>query len=222
MDKAAQHVTTGVAIGLAVLLLAVALPPSLAPAEASHEPADKAAAAGSTLEVMESTTSNGSFSEEHTILSTEMRTSDPTDLILQFTAECALWTDVTTVGNDDSEAVASVNTWIEIDGEPVSVTSDHDEVGGEGVVTLCNREYRVATMNFENENATIERYLETKQANAFNWVQLDVGSGVHEIAVKAQLEGHAEAEEGQAHAKALIGDRTLVIEPVKMAHDAEV
>lgn len=221
MTDTSIHVSTGIAIGLAVLLVAVAIPP-MSPAEASHKPADKAAATGSTLEVMESTTSNGSFSEEHTILSTEMRTSNPTDLILQFTAECALWTDVTTVGNDDSEAVASVNTWIEVDGEPVPVTSDHEETGEEGVVTLCNREYRVATMNFENENATIERYLRTKQGNAFNWIQLDVGSGVHEVVVKAQLEGHAEADEGEARAKALIGKRTLVIEPVKLANDAEV
>lgn len=221
MDKAAQHVTTGIAIGLAVLLVAVALPPSLTPAEASHKPADKAAATGSTLEVMESATSDGSFSEVHTLLSTEMRTSSTTDLILQFSAECALWTDVTTVGNDESEAVATVNTWIEIDGEPVAVSS-HEQAGDEGVVTLCHRDYRVETMHFDDENTTIERYLETKHANAFNWAELDVGSGVHNVTVKAQLEGHAQADDGEAHAKALIGKRTLVIEPVKMANDAEV
>jgi hypothetical protein len=221
MDKAAQHVTTGIAIGLAVLLVAVAVPPNIAPAEASHEPADRAAATGSTLEVMESTTADGEFSEVHTVLSTEMRTSSTSDLVLELTAECALWTDVTTVGNDESESYASVKAWVEVDGEPVPVTSDGDDEET-GVVTLCNREYRVATMAFENENATIERYLRTKTANAFNWIQLDAGSGVHDIEVKVQLEGHAETETGEAQAKALIGKRTLVIEPVKMPHDAEI
>jgi hypothetical protein len=221
MDKAAQHVTTGIASGWAGRLVAVALPPGFGPAEASHEPADRTAASGSTLAIMEAASSDDSFSEEHTILSTELKTSNPTDLVLQLTAECALWTDVTTVGNDESEAVATVNAWIEVDGEPVPVSSEAN-AGDPGVVTLCHRDYRVETMHFDDENATIERYLETKHANAFNWVSLDVGSGVHNVTVKAQLEGHAEAEDGEARAKALVGKRTLVIDPVKMPNDAEI
>lgn len=219
MDEATQRVTTGVAIGLAVLLLAVSFTPGLG--QASHNPADKAAAAGSTLEIMEATTSDGSFSQTHQILQTDVRTSSPTDLVLQLTGECALWTDVTTVGNDESQAEASVDVWIEVDGERVPV-STHSSTGDTGEVTLCNRAYRVNTMNFDDENATIERYLKTKQANAFNWVSLDLGSGVHNVTVKAQLEGHAEAEDGTARAKALIGKRTLVVEPVKLPNDAEV
>lgn len=221
MDEAAQHVTTGIAVGLAILLLAVAVPSNLGPAEASHEPADKTAVTGSTMEVMESSTSDGSFSEEHTLLQTDMRTSSPTDLVISLSAECALWTDVTTIGNDDSEAVASVKAWVEIDGEPVTVTSDAGE-DDDGAVTLCNREFRVTTLQFEDEDATTERYLKTKQANAFNWIHLDAGSAVHNITVKAQLEGHAEADDGESRAKALVGQRTLVVDPVKLPHDAEV
>lgn len=220
MDEAVQRVTTSIAIGLAVLLVGVAVPWTLVPAEASHNPADKAAATGGTLEIMEATTDDGSFSEVHTVLQTDLRTSSPTDLVLQLSSECALWTDVTTVGNDQSEAEAAVNAWVEIDGQPVPVSS-HAPSNQTGVVTLCNRAFQVETMAFDDENATIQRYLRTKQANAFDWVSLDVGSGVHNVTVKAQLEGHAQAEDGSARAKAIIGKRTLVIEPVKMANDAQ-
>jgi hypothetical protein len=94
-----------------------------------------------------------------------------------------------------------------------------DEGSGSPYLAL---DVKIRAMNVENDNATIERYLRTKTANAFNWIQLDAGSGVHDIEVKVQLEGHAETETGEAQAKALIGKRTLVIEPVKMPHDAEI
>lgn len=223
MDEGRRSIEKALSIGMAALLVSVAGYALVGPglAQASHEPADRTAATGSTLEIMESATDDGSFSEVHTILSTELKTSSPTDLLLSFTAECALWTDVMTVGNDQSEAVATVNVWIEVDGERVPVSATGSP-GDTGQVTLCHRTYRVETMHFDDENATIERFLRTKQANAFNWISLDPGNGVHEIAVKAQLEGHAEAEDGSARAKALIGKRTLIVEPVKLPHDASL
>jgi hypothetical protein len=148
MDDAKQTIAT--MLGVAVIALGVALLVNGGPAttaNASHEPAEKAAVSGSSLEIMESTTANGSFSEVHTLLTTEMRTSNPTDLILQFTNECALWTDVTTVGNDQSESHATVKAWVEVDGERVPVSDDED-----AKFVLCNSEYRVETMNVENEN----------------------------------------------------------------------
>lgn len=217
MDDQAPPLTKVLSLGVVALLVGVVAYAAVAPsnAGASHQPADRVAAAGASYEIMESATANGSFSEEHTLFSTQMRTSNPTDLVIQLTAECALWTDVTTVGNDESESFASVNVWVEIDGEPVPVSGEDD-----GVVTLCNREYRVQTTQFENENATIDRYLRSRQANAFNWIAVDAGADVHTVEVKAQLEGHAESfSEGNAHAKAVIGQRTLVIEPIKLAHD---
>lgn len=179
------------------------------------QPADKMAVDGDDLEIMTAEVSDGSVSEEHTILSGEMRTSAPTDIIFQITLECGLWTDVTTVGNDDSQAVATVNVWVELDGEPVPVSSGSNSED----VVFCHRDYQVITHNWSDENATTERYLETRHANAFNWITLDVGEGVHDIEVKAQLEAQVE---GTGTAQAAIGDRTLVAEPVKLAPNAEV
>lgn len=184
--------------------------------DSNAQPADKMAVDGSSLEIMTTEVSDGATSEEHTILSGEMRTSSVTDLIFQVTAECALWTDVVTVGNDESQAVATVNVWVELDGEPVAVSGAEDSNAD---VVFCHRDYEVVTHEWENENATTERYLETRQANAFNWITLDVGNGIHDIKVKAQLEAHVE---GTGTAQAAIGDRTLVVDPVKLAPNADI
>lgn len=215
LDRSLSRSVLGLAVALLVVA-ALALPNALGPAKADHKPADKMVAAGSTLEIMTSDVTNGSVSEEATLLTGTLRSSNPTDLVLQLTLECALWTDVTTVGNDDQGAEAQVEVWVEVDGEPVDVSSD-DTDGGRAV--FCNRAYEVKTLQFDDEDATIERYLRTRSANAFNWVTLNVGSGIHEITVKAQLDASAS---DNARAKAAIGDRTLVVEPVKMANDASV
>lgn len=209
------------ALLLAIAFLAVGVgisPFLLGPATADHKPADKAAVSGSTIEIMSASVSDGEASDTHTILDSELRASSPTDLIFHVNLECALWTTVKTVGNDETQAEAKVEVWVEVDGEPVPVSSDSvsDEPGR---VVFCNREHQVVTENFENENATIERFLRTRTANSFNWITLDVGEGIHNITVKAQLE--REATDG-ASAKAAIGHRTLVVEPVKLSQHVSV
>ncbi|WP_435364665.1 hypothetical protein [Haloarchaeobius sp. DYHT-AS-18] len=184
---------------------------------ASHSPADKVSAVGSTLELMESTKSNGGESSagaEVTLLSGTMKTSSPTDLILQATVESGLYTDIKTKGNDESWANAGVQCWVEIDGAEVPVTS-----GSSGKVVFNNREFGMKTSNFENEEAMIELFLRTRSSNAFNWLTLDVGSGEHTIELKADIDVYAN---GKGSAKALVGPRTLVVEPTKMANDAEI
>lgn len=204
-------------IVLAIALAGVVAGHALADNSNSNaKPADKMAVDGSTLEVMTTEVSEGATSEEHTILSGQMKTSTVTDLVFQITAECALWTDVTTVGNDESQAVATVNVWVELDGEPVPVTEAQPE---DADVVFCHRDYEVVTENWDDEDAVTERYLETRHANAFNWITLNVGNGEHDIEVKAQLEAHVD---GSGTAQAAIGDRTLVADPVKLAPNAEI
>lgn len=212
---------TAIVAVIVAVLAAYAIP---APGGATHKPADKVAAAGSTLEIMEVQTEEGESTDTATLLTGTMKTSDPTDLIFQVTAECGLYTDIKTKGNDESRAVASVDIWVEIDGQPVAVTTDSDGDGvhddpDDGVVTFCKRDFELKTKDFEDENATIELFLETKTANAFNWIHMNAGSDTHDIAVKAQLEVLVD---GKGTAKAMIGKRTLVVEPVKMANDVEV
>ncbi|MGH7856760.1 MAG: hypothetical protein ACREQY_05465 [Candidatus Binatia bacterium] len=192
------------AIG-AVCLLTLAAGAS---AQAAHEPANKTAVSASSVEVAGPT-------EEVEILQATVRTSSPADLWLAVTLECSLVTDVTTMGNDDQMAQAGIDVWIEIDGNRVFVSTDDPE-GGE--VTFCNRMYRRQTEMFDDEDATIRTFFSTKSAHGFNWTSFNVGSGVHDIRVKAALDEEASQN---ATAEAVIGNRTLVVEPIKAANDEE-
>src|SRR2546428_4014392 len=86
-------------------------------AKATHMPADKVAASGSTVEVV-------GPGESVTLLSGTMRTSSPEDLIFNVTAECSIVTNLTTVGNDTSSAFGQVRIWVELDGTAVPVSGD--------------------------------------------------------------------------------------------------
>lgn len=200
-----------------------------APASAgpSPEPANKVAVSGSTLTEMTARIGAGETNVTKEVLSATLKTSGPTDLILQLTAECALFTKTVTVGNDVSEAAARVKFFLKIDGERVLTTSfDQGAIGADnGRIVFCDRLQGSETDRFENENATIRNYLDTRTANAFNWVVTDVGSGIHEIKVFATLEasvtdieseGGAELPGDNGEAQAIIGQRTLVIEPTKL------
>lgn len=205
------------ALGIALALAGVVVGMSvLNPATASDNlPANRMAASGSGVDILSVPLTEGESSEVHTILSGQVRLSSPMDLILRVTAECALWTDVTTVGNDESEAVATVKVWVEIDGVPVPVASD-DTGDDAGKVVFCNRAYKRATSAFENDNATIETFLRTRSANAFNWATTDISGGaglVHDIEVKAELTSQVT---NVGSAQAGIGKRTLIVEPVDL------
>ncbi|HEX7166183.1 MAG TPA: hypothetical protein VF230_04295 [Acidimicrobiales bacterium] len=177
---------------------------------ATHEPADKVSASGSAGIVV----SPGS---NVTLMSERIRTSSPSDLILGVTAECVITTELTTVGNDLETAEAQVRIWIEVDGVVVPVSAD--DTADPGKVTFCDRLDERETTVFDDEDATIRTLQRTGNANGFNWLKLNTGSGIHTIEVKADLT-HA-ATDG-ADALAAVGKRTLIIEPVKAANDETI
>ena len=208
--------STALAVALGLTLVAFAGGQVLlaGPAAATHQPADKMAVSASVLEVMSEPLNGGSSSETVELLRGTLRTSTPTDLVLRLSSECALWTDITVVGDTTSEAVATVKMWVEIDGVPVKVSSG--DTGEEaGKVVFCNRAFKMTTLNWD-EDQTLETYLSTRSANAFNWMALNVGSGIHTVVVMAQLETEVT---GVGEAKAGVGKRTLIVEPVKLAGD---
>ena len=196
-------------------------------ANATHQPADKVVAAGSTIEVIGPNT-------ETTILTSTLRTSKPTDLILAVSMECSIFTGLVTGpstdgGTDSATAAGHIRAWIEIDGQIVPVNSMSEPpqltpTGGseDDKVTFCNRTYSRTVTDSENllDGQDIEDdYIATKNANAFNWLRLNLGSGVHEIVVKATL---LQETAGDATAEAVIGNRSLIVEPAKLANDATI
>lgn len=165
--------------------------------------ANKTSAAGSTVEIL-------SPALEETILATSIKTSSPQDLIFAVTLECALWTTVATVGNDESSARSTVTIKVLFDGVPVPVSGDD----ADGSVVFCDRTHRQTTTDFDDEDARIEQYLATRSANAFNWILPDVGSGVHTVQVVADLTASSTDE---LFVQAGVGHRTLIVEPTQLA-----
>lgn len=185
--------------------------------------ADKVGVTGSTMEIMEvAPTDASNKSSVHTLLSGTMKTSSPTDLIIQPTLETSLLTDLVTETNDSSEATASITGWVEIDGEPVIVASDYPDTMTQqdaAEVVFDRREHKMTLSNFDDDDATMREFLRTRSTNGFNWVDLNLGSGTHNIDLKARLDVYADES---SSAKALIGPRTLVVEPVKLSPDATI
>jgi hypothetical protein len=186
----------------------------------SSTAANKVVAIGSELELMRDAPG---VSLEQTLLSVTGKFSDPKDLLIQLTAETALLTKVKGGGatKDTSIAKAAIVAWVEIDGNVVPVCG---ATGGE--VTLDLRAFGIETL-FDEAIEYVEIFIKTKSAHGFNWVAMNVGDydesyngmGTYDIEVIGLLKV---AEHGVADAAALVGARTLVVEPIKVAQGTTV
>ena len=185
----------------------------------SSNAANRTVVAGTELEILSPAFAGTAGSQEATLLSAEMHTSNTIDLVLSVTLECALWTQVHTIGNGMSESTARVIVWVELDGEPVPVSSDDTTDTGE--VVFCDRTHRQVVSDLDDEDAQFQQFLATRSANAFNWVAVDPGNtpNPHTIEVKARLEGDAQ---DLAFAQAGVGHRTLVIDPVQLGPGSSI
>ncbi|MDX6590563.1 MAG: hypothetical protein QOI84_1837, partial [Solirubrobacterales bacterium] len=176
------------------------------------EPADKVVAAGDHTVVM--APQSGA-----TLMTAKMSTSKPTDLVLQVSLECSILTTVTNVGTSTATASGQVRVWTEVDGrivpiESVSEPPQSTPPAGTNAdkVVFCDRTHTVEFMP-TTQTETLQQFQETKNADAFNWLRFNVGSGEHTITVKADL--NTQAVNGTA--EAVVGNRTLIVEPTKMA-----
>ncbi len=81
-----------------------------------------------------------------------------------------------------------MRAWIEVDGQIVPIISQSSPPqsppppGNQSdKVTFCNRVFNRTVQDAEDPQDGYDRsrdYIETKTANAFNWVRLNMGSGV--------------------------------------------
>jgi hypothetical protein len=194
------------------------------PASATHMPADKIAASASNTDVI-------GANDTVVLLSERMKVATPTDLLIQLTSECAILTSVATLGDGTSEAFGQVQMQVTIDGHPVPVQDSSfgtPQGDDEGEVVFCNRLHRQRTAGFDDtgeDDNEIESYLNTRNANAFNWIsinpaQYDTNSdNILEIEVLGTFNTNIISDPGAAPAQAIaaVGNRTLIIEPVKLA-----
>lgn len=202
-----------IAAGLAATV-GVAIPTTFAASSDSsgNYPADKMTVSGASLDV---TAPDGTMK----LLESHLRTSAPEDLILNVSAECDILTQLHNAGDslDAEHAFAQVKVYVEIDGNVVPVSGDDSTDPGK--VVFCNRTHD-ATSTFDDSKEFYDTYLDTRNANSFQWVALNVGSGVHDVQVLADFTAQVDGTNmSQDMAKAAVGKRTLVIEPTKAAHN---
>ncbi len=214
-------VATGLVAALLVANLLLASPLANA-GGGNNNAANKTHIDGSTVEFLHADLMDGG-DEGVTILSTTMKLSDPKDLLLSVTLECALWTMVTSSTYDEafqptSEARAAIHVWIEIDGKEVGIGGD------DGRITFCDRVHRQTVYedpeDDEYNNVTMEQYLATKNANAFTWHSISPSAGAGApitIEVKADVEAYVSPEGGGGMmAEGAVGKRTLTVEVVDL------
>jgi len=216
------------AFGVVALFVAAATAlTGMAKVKATSYPANKVVASGSKIVKF----SPGSAV---TLMSATMRTSSPTDAILAVTMECSIITDTIITGgpnvsSESTTAKGAVRVWVEVDGQIVPVNSasappQNAPAAGNDTdkTTFCSRVFNRTVKDMENPADGIdysEDYIETKDANSFNWLRLNMGSGIHTITVKADLTHEAT---DPSTASAMVGNRTLVVIPAKMANDATI
>jgi hypothetical protein len=144
---------------------------------------------------------------------------------------------------DSASATGQIRMFVTVDGVvvPVSGMDVNPALPGvqtdDGKVVFCNRTYERKVKDSEDEDGldTEEDYIRTRAANAFNWFALDTGfnydspdngNNILEIIVwaeytKAPACTAAESADpiGATCADALVGKRSLIIEPVHAAND---
>jgi hypothetical protein len=224
-------------------LMAAVMAPRIAPAD--HVPADKIVASGSGLEafaVGSPTEGTGTNTDSRVIMSGIFRSSSPSDLVINVNLECALWTQTSTAsdeakeGVDSSETSAQVKVWVAIDDTVVPVAGD--DANDTGKVVFCGRAHRMDVDFFDDDGEgdtddqlTIKEFLRTRDSNSFQWLALNVGNGVHEIKVWGELQAAVDRFDAPfgdhsdgvtTPARAAIGKRTMIVDPGKLANDAEI
>jgi len=140
-----------------------------------------------------------------TIIAGTIKTSTPSDLIVNHNQECTIHTGLN-LNQDVEKATSAVREDIRllVDGIVQPATYGDED----GIVTLCGRAYHIDTnvlstvyelcnflegdTGFDTEVCTADEiyfdsYIRTKQAHSWSWVVLDVGQGLHTVEVQAML-----------------------------------
>ncbi|MGH2691505.1 MAG: hypothetical protein ACRDHM_03280 [Actinomycetota bacterium] len=217
--------------GILVVLLAGVLVSQALQAGATHQPANKAAAGSEIIVKVPPAQEAGAGDSDNTIIGPlTLRTSKPTDLMFHVSLECSILTQVTSQsGQALATAEGEIRVWLVIDGTNIVGLNDSSDPpqnpGPYGSdtdkVTFCNREHQLEQTDNESGDGldTTRSYIETKDANAFNWIDLNLGSGLHTIEVRADLKTTVN---GGGTASGFVGNRTLLVTPEKLANDATV
>lgn len=194
------------------------------------QPASKAAANVVNYNILEYVDAPADWT---TILSTSLKTAQQKELLIDVSLECGLYTYTKVKSKemtvDTSNAMASILVQVLVDGQPIYPSQVHFakrtqelsaklqgqlalvDADGDGVVDFNE----LTVIDYEE----ISLLLETLSANSFNFVCMNLESGVHTIEVQAKISMDTLAQMGTAEAKAMIGRGTVVVEEVRMIQE---
>lgn len=185
------------------------------------------------------------------LFNSAIKTSNPADLFVNVSLECGLYTDTTTTSKNgkqgSSTSFASIKVRVLIDGQetmPGAVTYCQRKqkltATLQGLLTGTDGSSCLVTNAVTDANGTITGYtttidetctqyesvgllLDTVNANAFNFIAPDVGSGVHNIEVQTKLDASTDfTDGGSATAIGTIGKGSAVVDQTYMIKDATV
>lgn len=218
-------------------------------ASATHQPADKTTVAASSIdEVGDNGTAEPVLREEMKVSSPSdlilQLTAECSILTYLQTGE-----EPGSAGEneDTASSTGQIRMWITVDGRvvPVSAMDSRPNEPGvqidDGKIVFCNRTYTRHVEDSETNPPdgdgidTEEDYIRTRTANAFNWFALDTGfnydspsngNNILEIIVWAEYTKSPRTCTNLANpigetscADALVGRRSLIVEPVHAAND---
>ncbi|MFZ2948589.1 MAG: hypothetical protein WA003_03795 [Desulfuromonadaceae bacterium] len=171
-----------------------------------------------------------------TVLSGQIHTATPKDLLIGVSLETSLLTDTLVKSSggakDTSTAVAGIEIEVLVDGQQASP----------GVVIFDKRMQQLsATLGGYYTNCTdanldgitdvltecelvpeeIDLLLDTTAAHHFNFIQANLGQGTHSVVVKAKISNNAVFANGSAAASALLGKGSLSVEEVQAVNSTD-
>ncbi|MFC1916129.1 hypothetical protein ACFLW4_05510 [Chloroflexota bacterium] len=218
-----------ISIGL-VLVLALSLGAGAVLA-ATSQPASKATAKVADITLIDSTTAQ----DWTTILEQDIKTPAGKDLFIDVSLQCGLYTQTQVKskgGNKDtSTADAMISVQVLVDGTPVEpgevvFSRRYQELSAvlQGQIPLVWDETlgRYVISEGELTPEEIELILDTMDAHAFNFVAVDLTSGVHTVEVQAMIETDSSLQGGTTSATATIGKGSVTIELIRMIKGEDI
>ncbi|HSB56202.1 MAG TPA: hypothetical protein VLD38_00125 [Nitrosopumilaceae archaeon] len=170
------------------------------------------------------------------IASASLKTSTPKDLVVMFSEECSLYTEVRLKSGSsgsvsESQVRAAQSIWLDVDGQTVPIGANDD-----GKVTMCDRTYNISTNILDQiqklcsavgaidgtttcDESYFNSFISTKDAHGWNWVVLNLGAGEHTVSVHSEFVDE-EGVIGDGTASVAVGKRSLIILPQNLSNDA--
>ncbi|HEY6839102.1 MAG TPA: hypothetical protein VI389_10190 [Geobacteraceae bacterium] len=171
-----------------------------------------------------------------TVMSGQIHTATPKDLLIGVSLETTLLTDTTVKSSggvkDTSTAEAGIQVKVLVDGLEAAP----------GVVVFDRRKQQLtATLGGYYTNCTdvnqdgitdvltecelapeeIGLLLDTTAAHHFNFIQANLGQGTHSVVVKAKISNNTVFANGSASASALLGNGSLSVEEVQAVNSID-